>query len=144
MRRLLFEAAYQGTRYHGYQVQKNAVTVAGTIQDAVEKVWGCREGITGCSRTDTGVHARQFFFHMDTHHTIPTDAAVRALNVNLPGDIAILSCREVAPDFHARYNVCYKEYTYQIWNNAVKNPFLDGLAMHHKYPLDVERMHTCG
>ncbi|HIT93635.1 MAG TPA: tRNA pseudouridine(38-40) synthase TruA [Candidatus Faecivivens stercoripullorum] len=144
LRRLLFEAAYQGTRYHGYQVQKNAVTVAGTIQDAVEKVWGCREGITGCSRTDTGVHARQFFFHMDTHHTIPTDAAVRALNVNLPGDIAILSCREVAPDFHARYNVCYKEYTYQIWNSAVKNPFLDGLAMHHKYPLDVERMHTCG
>ena len=75
LRRLLFETAYQGTRYHGYQVQKNAVTVAGTIQDAVEKVWGCREGITGCSRTDTGVHARQFFFHMDTQHTIPTDAA---------------------------------------------------------------------
>ena len=108
MRRLLFEIAYQGTRYHGYQVQANAVTVASTLQDAIEKVWGRREGITGCSRTDTGVHARQYFFHMDTEHTIPVDAAVRALNVNLPGDIAVLSCREVPGDFHARYNVCWK------------------------------------
>ena len=106
MRRLLFEIAYQGSRYHGYQVQKNAVTVASVLQDAVEKVWGTRLGITGCSRTDTGVHARQYFFHMDSPLSIPPDAAVRALNVNLPGDIAVLSCREVPDDFHARYNVC--------------------------------------
>ena len=66
MRRLLFEIAYQGTRYHGYQVQANALTVAQVVQDAVEKVFGRREGITGCSRTDAGVHAGQYFFHMDT------------------------------------------------------------------------------
>ncbi len=143
MRRLLFEIAYQGSRYHGYQVQKNAVTVASTIQDAIEKVWGIREGITGCSRTDAGVHARQYFFHMDTAHTIPVDAAVRALNVNLPGDIAVLSCREVSPDFHARYNVCYKEYTYEIWNRPVRNPFLDKLALQYKYPLDDVLMNRC-
>ena len=143
MRRLLFEIAYQGTRYHGYQVQANAVTVASTLQDAIEKVWGRREGITGCSRTDTGVHARQYFFHMDTEHTIPVDAAVRALNVNLPGDIAVLSCREVPGDFHARYNVCWKEYTYQIWNAPVRNPFLDGMALQYKYPLDAQLMDRC-
>ncbi len=140
MRRLLFEIAYQGTRYHGYQVQANAVTVASTLQDAIEKVWGKRESITGCSRTDAGVHARQYFFHMDTEHSIPIDAAVRSLNVNLPGDIAVLSCREVPGDFHARYNVCWKEYTYQIWNGPVRNPFLDGLAYQYKYPLDVQQM----
>jgi tRNA pseudouridine38-40 synthase len=143
MRRLLFEIAYQGTRYHGYQVQANARTVAETLQDAVEKVWGRREGITGCSRTDAGVHARQYFFHMDTDHTIPTDAAVRALNVNLPGDIAVLSCREVPADFHARYSVCWKEYTYQIWNAPVRSPFLDGLALWNPYPLDVQQMNAC-
>lgn len=143
MRRLLFEIAYKGTGYHGYQVQANAVTIASTLQDAIEKVWGRREGITGCSRTDTGVHAEQYFFHMDTEHTIPTDAAVRALNVNLPGDIVVLSCREVPKDFHARYNVCWKEYTYQIWNGPVRNPFLDGAAYHYKYPLDVEQMNAC-
>ena len=143
MRRLLFEIAYQGSRYHGYQVQKNAVTVASVLQDAVEKVWGTRLGITGCSRTDTGVHARQYFFHMDSPLSIPPDATVRALNVNLPGDIAVLSCREVPDDFHARYNVCYKEYVYEIWNSPLRNPFLDKLAYWYKYPLDERLMDAC-
>ena len=136
MRRLLFEIAYQGTRYHGYQVQANALTVAQVVQDAVEKVFGRREGITGCSRTDAGVHAGQYFFHMDTGSRIPVDAAVRAMNVNLPGDIAVLSCREVPPSFHARYSVLWKEYTYKIWNAPVRSPFYDGLMLMHPYPLD--------
>ena len=122
-----FEIAYQGTRYHGYQVQANALTVAQVMQDAVEKVFGRREGITGCSRTDAGVHAEQYFFHMDTESRIPVDAAVRAMNVNLPGDIAVPSCRQVQPGFHARYNVAWKEYTYKIWNAPVRSPFFDGL-----------------
>ncbi len=143
MRRLLFEMAYQGARYHGYQVQKNARSVAETVQDAVEAVFGRREGITGCSRTDAGVHAAQYFFHMDTESRIPTDAAVRALNVNLPRDIAILSCREVPPDFHARYSVVWKEYTYKIWNGPVRSPFLAGMALMHPYPLDAGLMDRC-
>ena len=143
MRRLLFEIAYQGTLYHGYQVQANALTVAQVVQDAVEKVFGRRENITGCSRTDAGVHAEQYFFHMDTDSRIPTDAAVRALNVNLPGDIAVLSCREVSPSFHARYSVEWKEYTYKIWNGPVRDPFLSGMALMHPFPLDVELMDQC-
>ena len=143
MRRLLFEIAYQGTRYHGYQVQANALTVAQVVQDAVEKVFGRREGITGCSRTDAGVHAGQYFFHMDTGSRIPVDAAVRAMNVNLPGDIAVLSCREVPPSFHARYSVLWKEYTYKIWNAPVRSPFYDGLMLMHPYPLDEALMDRC-
>ena len=143
LRRLLFEIAYAGTRYHGYQVQQNALSVAETLQDAVERVFKRREAITGCSRTDTGVHANQYFFHMDTEQRIPSEAAVIALNNLLPDDIAVKSCREVPPDFHARYSVCWKEYVYRIWNAPVKNPFLDGLALHYKYPLDAALMNRC-
>lgn len=143
MRRLLFEIAYAGRRYHGYQVQQNAVTVAETLQDAVEIVFKKREGITGCSRTDAGVHARQYFFHMDTESRIPEEAAVIALNNLLPDDICVKSCREVPADFHARYHVCWKEYQYRIWNGAVKNPFLEGLAARIKYPLDAALMDSC-
>ena len=74
MRKLLFEIAYRGTAYHGYQVQKNARSVAETLQDAVEAVFKKREGIVGCSRTDTGVHANQYFFHMETESGIPEKA----------------------------------------------------------------------
>lgn len=143
MRRLLFEISYAGTRYHGYQVQPNARSVAETLQDAVEKVFKRRENITGCSRTDTGVHANQFFFHTDTERNIPAEAAVIALNNLLPDDICVRSCREVPDDFHARYSVKWKEYVYRIWNHPVKNPFLEGLACHYKHPLDVELMNRC-
>ncbi|MBR6790955.1 MAG: tRNA pseudouridine(38-40) synthase TruA [Oscillospiraceae bacterium] len=143
MRRLLFEISYAGTRYHGYQVQPNALSVAETLQDAVEKVFKRRENITGCSRTDTGVHANQFYLHMDTEQRIPVEAAVTALNNTLPDDICVRSCREVPADFHARYSVKWKEYVYCIWNHPVKNPFLNGMAMHYKYPLDAGLMDRC-
>lgn len=73
MRNLLFEIAYRGTNYHGYQVQQNAVSVAQVLQDAIESVVGIREPITGCSRTDTGVHANSFYFNMKTESLIPED-----------------------------------------------------------------------
>ena len=143
MRKLLFEIAYRGDRYHGYQVQQNAHTVAETIQDAVEAVFKRREGIVGCSRTDAGVHANQYFFHMLTESGIPEQAAVIALNNLLPGDIAVLSCREVPADFHARYSVAAKEYLYKIWDAPVRSPFLDGLALHNRRRLDEGLLHRC-
>lgn len=143
MRRLLFEIAYRGTAYHGYQVQANARTVAEVLQDAIQEVFPRREPIVGCSRTDAGVHANQFFFHMDTEAAIPETAAVMALNTRLPGDIAVLSCREVPEDFHARYSAKWKEYLYKIWDGPVRNPFLEGLALHHRRRLDEELLDRC-
>lgn len=140
MRRLLFEIAYRGTNYHGYQVQPNAPTVAETLQDAIEAVFRKREGIVGCSRTDTGVHANQFYFHMNTETTIPTEAAVIALNNHLPRDIAVLSCRQVPENFHARYSVERKEYVYKIWDAPVRNPILDGLVLHSRYRLEEKEL----
>lgn len=140
MRNLLFEISYRGTRYCGYQVQKNGTSVAQVLQDAVEQVFGSRLPIVGCSRTDSGVHANQYFFHMLTDSIIPAERAVPALNRHLPEDVAVLSCREVPEDFHARYDCTGKEYLYKIWNQREKNPFEADLSYHYPYRIDVERM----
>lgn len=143
MRKLLFEMAYDGSRYHGYQVQQNALSVAEVVQNAIEAVFQKREDIVGCSRTDAGVHANQYFFSLHTALSIPQKAAVIALNNHLPGDIAILSCKEVGEHFHPRYSVCWKEYVYKIWNSEVKNPFLCQRALQVKRPLDVRALNRC-
>lgn len=149
MRNLLVEIAYNGSRYHGFQVQENAITVQEVVQDAIERIIGKREDIIGCSRTDAGVHANSFFFNMPTENPIECSRFVAALNHHLPHDIAALSCREVALDFHARYHAKEKEYVYKILNSAVKNPFMHDLLFQYKYPLDVEKLdraakHFCG
>lgn len=136
-RNLLLTIRYQGTRYHGFQVQKNALTVAEAFQDALEPILGKREDIKGCSRTDSGVHANMFCISVKTDSKIPCDALVRALNVKLPYDIAVLSCREVAEDFHARYSCTGKRYLYQINNSPIKDPFAYKQVYDYRYPIDV-------
>lgn len=136
MRNLFFTLAYDGTAYHGWQVQKNGISVQQILQDAFEIVLGERGNIVGCSRTDAGVHANMYCFNMRTQSSFGCDRLVAALNANLPFDIAVLSCREAGYDFHARYNCVSKEYIYRIWNSPVRNPFKNGYALHYKYPLD--------
>ena len=133
--------SFDGTSYHGWQIQSNAVSVQEVFQRALAGVTGEPVDIKGCSRTDTGVHARMFCISVKTGHSIPCERLVAALNRFLPKDIAVLSCREVAEGFHARYSCVGKEYVYEIWNAAVRNPFLDGRAYHYWYPLDVEQLH---
>ena len=140
MRNLLVELRYKGTAYHGFQVQKNGVSVMERVQDAIEQVLRVREPIAGCSRTDSGVHANQFFFHMKTGNPVPADKFLFAVNNALPPDIAALSCREVPLDFHARYSCVGKEYVYQIYDGPVKEPFWADSAWYHRLPLDAPRM----
>lgn len=139
-RHLLMIVRYRGTNYHGFQVQQNKVTVAQVLQDAVEQVFKSRLPIKGSSRTDAGVHANAFPVTLRTTSSIPCEALVRAMNVHLPQDVAVLSCREVPPEFHPRYDCVGKRYLYKIWNSPVKNPFLADLALYHKYPMDIEAM----
>ena len=141
MRNLLVTMAYDGSRYHGWQIQENALAVQEVFQSALQKIIGPAIDIKGCSRTDSGVHARQYCISVRTEHSIPCDRLVAALNHHLPKDMAVSACREVPPDFHARYSCKGKEYVYQIWNAAVRNPFLDGYAYHYWYPLPVETLH---
>lgn len=142
MRRLL-TVSYVGTAYHGWQVQENALTVQQTLQDALEKVLGHRPGLTGCSRTDAGVHAKAFCAHFDSENPIPSVRLPIALNAHLPRDIAVRSCVRVPDDFHARYSAQGKTYCYQILNRPTRDPFLDGMCWQVSKPLDVEKLNRC-
>ncbi len=138
MRNLLLTISFDGTAYHGWQVQENAVTVQQTLQDALEQICSKRDNIVGCSRTDAGVHANMYCCNIRTESLIECKKLVGALNAVMPKDIAALDCKEVDFDFHARYDCKSKEYIYKIWNLPNKNPFLYNYSLHYKYPLDAE------
>ncbi len=142
MKRLLITIRYDGTDYHGWQVQPNGVTVQEKVQDAVEKVFGSRLDVTGCSRTDSGVHANMFCFHMDTELDIPCDRVPLALNVALPDDVSAIACREVKGSFHARYCAKGKRYVYRLYDRQIRDPFIDRYSVQYKGALDVECMNS--
>ena len=133
---------YDGSYFHGWQVQKNAVSVQGTLQDAVEAVTGLRPDISGCSRTDSGVHANNYVFHMDREGiSLSPQKLAAALNFHLRGkNIAVKSVEEMDEDFHARYSCKGKEYVYKIWNAPYMSPFLQGKAMFYPIYIDIEKM----
>ena len=136
MQRILLTLRYDGTAYHGWQVQPNAPTVQETLQDAVEAVTGVRAGIIGCSRTDAGVHADKFCCTFDTDSPLRGNKLCSALNFHLPPDIAVYDARETAADFHPRYDARGKRYVYRIWNGAQRHPVYDRFALHRNRPLD--------
>lgn len=139
MKRMLLTISYDGTAYHGWQVQPNGITVQQTLQDALEKLLGERVAVTGCSRTDSGVHARQFACHIDCEDHFPESAFLRGLNSLLPNDIAVTDCREVSPEFHARYNAKGKKYIYSMYTGAL-NPFDSRYMLHLENPPDIDLM----
>ena len=114
--------AYKGTNYGGFQVQPNAPTVCAAVQDAMQRVLGCRPDVKGCSRTDAGVHARRFALSFCYTGKVPAEKMVQAFNAHLPPDIRALEIWPVAENFHARYAAHAKTYRYYILNaRARKN-----------------------
>lgn len=136
MRKLALRLMYDGTDFHGWQVQPNGISVQECLQNAVEKILGVRENITGCSRTDAGVHANDFCCTLQTESEIDCYRLVGALNAVLPDSIAVKSCAQVPFDFHPRYNCVKKRYRYRVWNSKSKNPFLKNYSLHYKKILD--------
>lgn len=136
MRNIKVCIAYHGGAYHGFQRQKNAVTVQQTLEEALEKILGVPVGIIGCSRTDTGVHAREFYFNFKTGLPIPCGGLKAGMNALLPEDVAVLSCEEAEEDFHARYCAKGKEYVYLVRNTPQRDVFLQKLALHYPKKLD--------
>lgn len=124
----LIEIAYIGTNYAGFQVQPCKRTIQSTLQDALEVIFKERLPIKGCSRTDAGVHARQYFATFDSPKLIPTDRLPYALNSNLPMDISVKSARFVSDNFHVRHDVEWKEYEYLVLNSRIRDPFWVGRA----------------
>ncbi len=138
MRRLIITIQYDGSNYHGWQVQSNALTVQEVFQNAVEKVFGKRLDVKGCSRTDAGVHANMYVLTLDTDMNISNDGVIFALNSHLPKDVAVIDCNEGDFDFHPRYSCKSKEYVYKLYNGKIRNPFLSDYAFYYRYPIDAD------
>lgn len=138
MRNLLITIQYDGSNYHGWQVQKNALTVQEAFQNAVEKVFLKRLDVKGCSRTDTGVHANMYCLTLETDMNITDEGVIMALNTHLPDDIAVVDCREVDADFHPRYSCKSKEYVYKLYNGKRPNPFYSKYAFYYRPPIDAD------
>lgn len=136
MRNIALFLKYDGSAYHGWQVQKNARTVAQTIEEATARVVGHRVHLTGCGRTDAGVHARVYVANFRTDSRIPTDRLPYALNTHLPQDILIYDAREVHDGFNAISSCVRKEYTYQIYNSRMRDPFYVNRAWFYPKHLD--------
>ena len=136
MRNIALFLKYDGTAYHGWQVQKNARTVAQTIEEAAARVVGHPVHLTGCGRTDAGVHARVYVANFRTDSRIPIDRLPYALNTHLPQDILIYDAREVHEGFNAIGSCVRKEYTYQIYNSRMRDPFYVNRAWFYPKHLD--------
>ena len=136
MRNIALKLMYNGTAYHGWQVQKNAVTVCGTLEKAIADICGGPVHLTGCGRTDAGVHAEHYIANFRTESRIPVDRLPFAVNTHTPEDIAVKEAFEVAEDFNAIGSCIKKEYTYRIYNSRLGNPFYVDRAWFYPKHLD--------
>lgn len=140
MRNIALRLRYDGSAYHGWQRQKDLPTVQQTLEEALEKICGHRVTVTGCGRTDAGVHALRYCANFRTDCTIPIDKVPLAVNARLPGDIAVTAACEEGLDFNAIGSCLRKEYIYRILNSRIPDPFLDKRVCFYPSRLDIESM----
>lgn len=136
MRNIALVLTYLGTAYHGWQIQKDLPTVQETLEKAVAAVVGHKTYVTGCGRTDAGVHAKCYVANFKTESTIPVERLPYALNTHLPPDIVVMKAREVHENFNAIGSCVKKEYTYLIYNSRVRDPFYVNRAWFYPKHLD--------
>ncbi|MBN2743312.1 tRNA pseudouridine38-40 synthase [Breznakibacter xylanolyticus] len=139
MTRYFIELAYNGSRYHGWQIQPNGITIQELLQDAFFKATRVQTDITGCGRTDTGVHASYFVAHFDMPEPlVSTLACLEKVNRILPPDIAVYSIQEVEPEAHSRFSAVARRYEYRL--SLYKNPFQTQQAYFPRFTPDFEKM----
>jgi len=131
---------FDGTNYHGWQIQEGRKTVQGELQAAIQRITGEKAAPVGSGRTDAGTHARAFVANFTTESRIAAPSIVRALNSVLPTDIRIFSARTVAVNFNARASATSKIYRYQIYRGPVLPPHLKRDYFHYPYPIDLTVM----
>lgn len=132
--------AYDGTNYHGWQRQQNGVTVQEIVEDVISRTVGENTAVTGCSRTDAGVHARKFVCSFFADTTIPAEKLPFVLNTLLPRDIRAQGCETAPEDFNARFDAVRKTYKYQILNAPFADPFLRNYAWHYPVKLNFSKI----
>ncbi len=131
---------YDGTPYHGWQMQDNAITVQQCLSEAIERIFGEKCTIYGSSRTDKGVHALGFCCNFKTQQERDCEKIAYGLNAVLPESICVLECSKADESFNARFDAKGKEYIYQLWTSRRRNPFLIDKALHHPIPIDEEML----
>ena len=137
--RYFIEISYHGKKYHGWQIQPNAITVQETLMNAISTILRKDITIVGAGRTDTGVHALQLMAHFDLDFAINEQEIVQNLNAYLPDDIVVTSIFLVDDNAHARFDAVSRSYEYRIWLG--RNPFLlDTTYQIHHQQLDIKKM----
>jgi tRNA pseudouridine38-40 synthase len=136
--RYFIHLAYNGTPYHGWQIQPNATSVQETLNKAFSVLLQSEINLMGAGRTDTGVHAKEMYAHFDFEASIDIQNLVHKLNSFLPKDIVIYDIIPVHDDAHTRFDATKRTYEYHI--HQFKNPFLDELSWYFHQPLDIDLM----
>jgi tRNA pseudouridine38-40 synthase len=131
---------YDGTNYHGWQRQKNALTIQEVVEKAIFKITGEKVKVIGAGRTDAGVHARGQVANFHTNCRIPVERLPYAINSHLPEDIAVKGAQVVSDDFHARYSAKSKVYSYTIYNAPFPSPLMRRYSYFYPHIIDVEAM----
>jgi tRNA pseudouridine38-40 synthase len=139
-RNIRLTLAFEGTAYHGWQIQDNCLTLQGLLVEAIARITGEPVSLIGSGRTDAGTHARGLVANFLTGSRLTPAQLVRALNGTLPRDIRVLSARRVPSSFHARHDAISKVYRYQIYLGPVLAPHLMREHFHYPYPVDIPKM----
>ena len=142
MKNIALRLMYDGSRYHGWQTQKKEITVQQTLEQAIEKAGLGKVHVTGCGRTDAGVHALRYCANFKSECRIPLDKLPLAINSYLPADIAVRAACEAEENFNAIGSCIKKEYIYKIHNSNLRDPFLEKRACFYPQRLDVEKMNA--
>ena len=140
MKRILLTVAYDGTNYHGWQIQPNAVTIEQKLNEALKDLTNEEIAVIGASRTDAGVHALCNAAVFDTESRIDPKQFAKAINARLPEDIRVTESCETDPDFHPRKCESRKTYEYRIYTGKIDNPIGRDYALHVYVPLDEAKM----
>ncbi len=140
MRNVCLTIQYDGTTLHGWQRQKDAMTVQQLLEDAVYALTQEEVHIIGCGRTDAGVHALEYICNFHTEATIPDKSFPAALNTKLPHCVRVRAAKTADDAFHAQFDVVRKRYIYKIQTGQIPNVFLTPYTWHYPYKLDIEKM----
>ena len=139
-RTLKVSLAYDGTDFHGWQVQPGLPTIQGELGRVLSEIEGKAVKVAGSGRTDAGVHALEQVASFDLENPIPTTNLRRAMNRLLPPSIRVLEVEEAPPGFHARFSAKSKLYEYRIWRGEICPPLMYRYVHHHPYPLNLPAM----
>jgi tRNA pseudouridine38-40 synthase len=140
MRRIQFTVAYDGTDFHGWQVQPGLDTIQGTLERVFAEIEGSPVHVAGSGRTDAGVHALSHTAAVSLANPIPVDNLRKAVNRQLPPSIRVLTVAEAASDFHPRHQAVSKTYEYRIFRGEVCPPLEWRYVYHYPYPLKSDAM----